>query len=62
MNGWKTWTGAAVVFAAGGLAALTEAYPECQMLKMAAIFLAGGGGGLGLVGLGHKLDRMRKGQ
>jgi hypothetical protein len=47
MNGWKTWTGAAVVFAAGGLAAL---------------FLAGGGGGLGLVGLGFKVDKMRKGQ
>lgn len=54
MKGWKTWTGAVVLGLAATLEALGGEYGEWAKAVMMA------GGALGLVGVGHKLDKAGK--
>lgn len=52
MGGWKTWAGAALV--AAGAVAEYFGYPEVAKAVMAI------GAALGLVGLGHKIEKAAK--
>jgi len=49
MSGWKTWAAAAIV--AGG--AILEFLGYGELAKL----LYGAGGAIGLVGLGHKIEK-----
>lgn len=49
MHGWKTYTAAFIV--AGGAAATALGHPEIARVLYAI------GGALGLVGLGHKIEK-----
>lgn len=49
MSGWKTWAGAAIVVVAAGL----EATGNPEYAKILTLI----GGALGLVGIGHKIEK-----
>lgn len=52
MKGWKTWAGAALIAISAGLGAL--GYTEIASLVLTV------GGALGLVGLGHKIEKAKE--
>ncbi len=55
MKGWKTWTGVAIVGAM--LEALSKVDPDLTVCNQVAGLLYAIGGGLGLIGLGHKIEK-----
>ncbi len=57
MKGWKTWTGAGIVFVSGGMMAFAGLDPRYAWLQGPAQALLSAGAALGLVGIGHKVDR-----
>jgi hypothetical protein len=60
MSGWKTKTGSACVFLGGVLFAAVEACPVAEWqswIKFAATILMAAGTGLGMYGIGHKVER-----
>ena len=60
MAGWKTKLGGACLFLGGVLTGTADKCPSqsaIPWLHFAGIVLLSAGGGLGLVGIGHKIDR-----
>lgn len=53
MKGWKTWTAAGVSVAYGIGGFLAGLHDQAVMMSFVI-------GGLGMIGLGHKLDKVRK--
>ena len=60
MEGWKTWTGAAVIFLSGGLMSFADLLPQYYWLSSIAQAIMSAGAALGLVGLGHKVEKSGK--
>ena len=54
MKGWKTWAGAAIIGVGAGLEVL--GYGEVAKAAMAF------GGALGIIGVGHKIEKSSKTQ
>lgn len=57
MKGWKTWTGAGLVFLSGGLSAFANVLPEFSWLGTLSQAVMAAGTALGLVGVGHKIEK-----
>lgn len=54
MRGWKTWTGAATIGLSAALKAVGGEYAQyAEILVMV-------GGALGVVGIGHKVEKVTK--
>lgn len=57
MKGWKTWLGMGITVLAGALMSLGKAYPEIQWAEPVGDGLLLVGGSLGIVGVGHKIEK-----
>lgn len=54
MKGWKTWAGAVIVAVSAGLEALGGEYSQYAKILVMV------GGALGIVGIGHKVEKAKK--